>query len=474
MPTYNFIHPDTKAKISITGDTPPDEATLDQIFRESASATPSPKSNKLGYGDILPEVGAIASEAAFGLANLPVKAWKGLKGLKTLATGGTLEEATAAIGDRNAIQSPWKSKMMARLGENVIMPAVNKTAGLLGTDPSNVAAVMEAGGDVASLLGLGGVPFTKSALTSPLAVAQNKVGNAVKISADNAAKKMMALSLKQPKPLAREIRDQNIKTALDNGFVPTNSGVAAMNNAISATERTLADGIAAGNAANVNGTLTKAIQNVEALRHQADVSSNPVGNNALLDAEIARLQAHPLSDPVSGEIPIGTMQEMKVAQGRELQKSYGEQKPQFQNSIDKARVRGMKEELEFQLDSAFPELSATNQKLGTFYALKKQLDNAAKRIYDNQAFGLGMTTKTGSGAMLGGLVGGGTGATLGAAGGALLGVIEHPAIAPLLARQIWKVNKGRVPFKAVLSDVNKRLAAVGVAGITAQTRDTGE
>lgn len=43
MPTYNFIHPETKAKISITGDTPPDEATLDQIFSETAGQAPAPQ-----------------------------------------------------------------------------------------------------------------------------------------------------------------------------------------------------------------------------------------------------------------------------------------------------------------------------------------------------------------------------------------------------------------------------------------------
>ena len=285
------------------------------------------------------------------------------------------------------------------------------------------------------------------------------VANKAAVPLNAAAKKMTDMTLKQGTTLDRKVRDQNVKTALEGNFQPTSKGVDKLNAAIADTELKLKEGIASGDAAKVKGTLDKATANIEGLREQANRSSDPAANNKLIDAELERLQNHPLLDK-SGKVDIATLQKMKVEQGRELQKTYGAEKPQFQNTIDKARVRGFKEELETSLDSAFPELSATNKQLGEFYQLKKSLERAANRIEGNQGVGIALPIKGGAGATIGGMIAGTAGAAVGGGIGTLIGIIEHPAVAPRLAQALYRSHKGKISMRQAKKITVERLDAL--------------
>lgn len=428
---------------------------------ESYQFVDEPVKREWKASDIAREPLAIASEVGAGLLNLPVKAAKGIAGLGTLAMGGSLEDATNTIGNRNAITSPWKSKTFEALGENVISPAVNKVADVTGLDPSTVAAFAEAGGDVATLIGMGW------GAGSPSSVVSNRLGNAAKVTADKTGNGLMAMTLKQPVGLDKFKRAQNVRTAFEGNFMPTVKGSTKLDTEIGSLESLLDQGLARGESQGVNGSFQQALNNVDGLRGQAMNTGSPTHNLGLIDEELARLQGNPNLGGIPGqplEVPIRKMQDMKVQQGRDLQKKYGEEKPQFQTAIDKARVRGFKEELENKLDVAFPELAATNQKLGTYYQLKKSLDNAVNRINNNQGVGIGMPIKAGTGAAMGGMIPG-VGAAAGGSIGMLVGLIEHPAIAPLLARQLYKVNKGKMTHRQALDEVNARM--LSVAGGTA-------
>lgn len=273
------------------------------------------------------------------------------------------------------------------------------------------------------------------------------------------ANKLMDMTLKQGTTIDRATRQQNTQTALEGGFNPYPVGVDNLNGAIDNSINTVKQGIASGDAAGVQGTLDRAKSYVEALRDQANKSSDPEKNNALIDAEIARLQNHPLTDE-NGNIPIGDLQGMKVTQGQEVGNSYGEQKPQFQNVIDKARIRGIKDELEDKLSGAFPELAAENKQLGKYFDLKEVLDRAANRIENNQGIGIGLPIKSGSGAAIGGALGGIPGAAVGGAIGTAIGILEHPQVAPRIAQALYRVNKGAMSFADALATTKQRLYGV--------------
>jgi hypothetical protein len=251
--------------------------------------------------------------------------------------------------------------------------------------------------------------------------------------------KLTDMALKQPTKLKSSVREMNLETAHAGGFRPTPSGVDKLTAAIADTETKLADGLAAGQAKNVRGAFDKAIMNIEDLKGRALRSDDPSGNLKMIDDEIEKLVNHPLAD-TSGTVGIGTLQSMKVEQGRALNKTYGQEQNQFKNLIDKARIRGFKEELESKLATDFPELAATNKQLSQYYDLNKVLENASNRISNNQGVGIGLPIKSGAGAGLGAMFGP-TGAAVGGAIGTGIGVLEHPLVSPVVGQAVYNAAK---------------------------------
>lgn len=86
--------------------------------------------------DVVKEPLKIAADMGAGILNIPVKAAKGIGGLAhfggQLIRGNGLDaafnKATDFIGDKNVVKSPWESKVLSAAGENVVLPAINKTA----------------------------------------------------------------------------------------------------------------------------------------------------------------------------------------------------------------------------------------------------------------------------------------------------------------------------------------------------------
>jgi hypothetical protein len=313
-------------------------------------------------------------------------------------------------------------------------------------------------GVVGSVAGIKGAAKAAPEIVKPLAV---PVLESAAKAGGKLATKLTDMTLKQKTSLKPEVRAQNIEQAHKGGFLPTAKGVDNLNSAIIAKEAELANGIAAGDAAQVKGTFDRSIANLEALREKANRSSDPIKNNALIDSEIAKLKEHPLLD-ANGQVDIGTLQKMKVEQGQAIEPKYGQVAPDaFQIRADKARIRGMKEELESKLDNAFPELSATNKQLGQYYELKKVLTKAANRIQNNQGIGIGLPIKSGAGAAIGGALAGPIGAGIGGTIGTLIGIVEHPSIAPRLARQLYKASKGAMSYAEALKTTKARIADIG-------------
>lgn len=536
MPTYMITDNQTGRKFKVSGDSPPSESEMMQIFadmggskssRTVGNPNASPAETEAMRRKFVADEGTLttrvkdyftaqtpAAESPADFATRVVPESAGRLIPRTLAAaymamkGQTAPIVKAFTSERdNPNYRPGEEMRANALGTvRGVADFVTAPTGLLGLDRAKEAWTSDPAG---SLLAVS--PLIKPTARGVVRAPESVLSATSRLSG-KAANKLTEMTLKQPTTNVKpEVRAQNVKVALEEGYLPNAKGVENLNTIIAKTEAKLAEGISAGDAAGVKGTLKKAISNIEALREKANLSSDPAKNNALIDAEIVRLKNHPLQEgfqPVQsfkefsqgkmgkymkeegghgpamqriaqeykeyksnantgeGEIPIADIQQMKVTQGRELQKTYGEEKPQFQNTIDKARVRGLKEELESALDVAFPELAATNKKLGEYYNLKKALERAANRISNNQGIGIGAPIKAGSGAAIGGMLGGVEGAAIGSAIGTMIGVIEHPAVAPRLARQLYKASKGTMTYKQALAKVRQRIADISFAGVS--------
>ena len=130
--------------------------------------TEEPPAPESGLKSTLMEIPRLGSEIVSGIANLPVKAYKGYKGLlaagKAGVEGKTLDESlqagTEAIGDRNAIKSPLApSKTGEFIGKKVIQPGIKGISIATGLPEEAVSGGVEAVGDIAGLMGLkAGIP----------------------------------------------------------------------------------------------------------------------------------------------------------------------------------------------------------------------------------------------------------------------------------------------------------------------------
>jgi hypothetical protein len=398
--------------------------------------------------------------------------------------------------------SPDTPKTLAELGKNVLrgpLEFIPYAGEALGGRSATEAWQTNPGFGAMTLAGAAGM--AKAARPTGAAAPKPAASGGV---LDAAATKLYDMTLKQGTTLKPEIRRQNVKTGLEGGYLPTSKGVDKLAADVSVAERQIATGIESGDAAAVRGTLDRAITNVESLREQAKRSANPEANMAKIDAEIERLRGNPMQEGVApvppfkefskgkmgpymkeegshgaamqrlsreykeakvkasetrGDIPISEMQKMKVEQGRAIkyQQKTGQAVDPFQATIDKARIRGLKEELEVQLFDVFPELKQTNQKLGQMYQLQDVLERAASRIENNQGIGIGLPIKGGAGATIGGMMGGPAGAAIGGGVGTMIGIIEHPAVAPRLATALFRAKRGKITMKQARSEAAKRL-----------------
>lgn len=532
MPKYTVTDPTTGQKLTLTGDSPPTEAELNEIFASTkqvklsgpqvqAEGEQLPESTDAWAGD--PSAPGGSKKIMGQTLQAPADPYSGLKdfGRNSLTAigaglGGVAGFATPVPGGLaagtllgggagkllgNAIfgeAQPEAPKVNPAAGQgfsanaiemakNVPSSAANTVMGgigmmgdlskaqadvLTGVNPQAGQQTLQGLVDMVKNLGRGDEwvtnPVGNLATLGLLVEPAIKTGKAIarpplKLS-EGLANKLTDMTLKQGTTLKPSIRKQNVQTALEGGYIPNEKGVDKLNKDTRAIENKLSEGIQASDAANVQGTLDKAISNIEALRGEADRSSNPERNNALIDAEIERLSNNPMVNDTGG-IPAGDLQKMKVEQQRTVkyQEKTGQAPDAFQATIDKARIRGMKEELETKVFDVFPELSNTNKQLGKQYQLSDVLERAASRIQNNQGIGIGLPIKSGAGAGLGSAFGT-EGAVIGGVIGTMVGIIEHPSVAPRLAQMLYKANKGAISMNEAMKVTKDRLSKI-VEGI---------
>ncbi len=131
-------------------------------------AGPPAPEQESGLKSTLMEIPRLGSEIVSGMANIPVKAYKGYKGIAAMGQAAlqgkgldeSLQAGTAAIGDRNAVKSPLApSKTGEFIGKKVIQPGIKSVSETTGLPEELVSGGVEAAGDIAGLYGLkAGIP----------------------------------------------------------------------------------------------------------------------------------------------------------------------------------------------------------------------------------------------------------------------------------------------------------------------------
>lgn len=179
MPTYKITDPATGKTVRLTGDSPPSETELNQIFSNihgtkksapspaSKQSTPTPAAApetsmwsrfKNQLSNDVAEPFRVASEAVTGTLSAANKAYKGIThGIPavagTLAGGGTVDNALSAgkeaMGD-TTIHSPLAPSRTNKVIGGVIGEGVNKLGRVTG-QPELVNGLAEAGGDILAL-----------------------------------------------------------------------------------------------------------------------------------------------------------------------------------------------------------------------------------------------------------------------------------------------------------------------------------
>lgn len=329
----------------------------------------------------------IASETASQLANLPVKAYKGLTGLAAtggaLAGGASLDEAlqegTNQIGNRNLITSPLEQSRISKFIGNDIGKETNMLGRITG-QPELVQGAVEAGGDIASLLAMNpSAKIAKSAAKSALGVLpeQDIYGSAVKLP----------LAKKWVKDLpGKEInRRQNaINAGMNEGILPNELGLNQAKTLVDKTTKLANDTVSAydglGHAIAWEDLKDKALSYARSIA----LKSKPEILNKYID-KVWRdfMKGRP---EVAEPSVLQSVKQQKYTEANYAASSANKSAlTQVREAINKGIARAAKEHLE----SISPDIKNINSKLSSYIDLHDALETAVPRIQNANLVGLG-------------------------------------------------------------------------------------
>jgi hypothetical protein len=243
------------------------------------------------------------------------------------------------------------------------------------------------------------------------------------------ANKLYASSLKMGtgKAISQADRAARIQTGLEVGAVPTEKGLAKVNDLIGGIDDAIKAPItaAAGQGKTVNADAV--ISHLEGLKKTFTKQANPKPDLDIIDSTIAGFKEFH-----GQEIPIDIAQEIKRGTYLQLKGKYGK----LGNAgieAEKGLARGLKEEIYKALESQYPELKALGQKEGAYLALNQSLENAVKRIQNRDIIGIGTPIAAGAGGIIAG--------TPGAFVGFLARVVDMPQVKARLAIALNRAAK---------------------------------
>ena len=415
MPTYKITDPASGKTLKLTGDSPPTEAELTQIFgsvsQKESPAPPKetevPETKKEGksvggfLGNALNDAGDIAS-GVYNMVRHPIDT---ATGLGKLAVGGSaaiqkklglLDRDVPIEGESSArkLAAPFVEAyrnpggipgQLAEYGYNKPVSAAFTLSGGLGTagaaaragSASRIANAMSAGSQVANPINMAGKIGTSGASAlSKLGLPEKLYGSALKLPISEKWIKVAG-----DNEISR--RKGAIKAGIENEVMPTEYGLAKATKLEKET-RGVIDSLINENSSKIEGVTTADIvrNGLKDAYNKASRSSDPVGMKAFIDEMSDKFLEH------GEKIPVNKLQEIKRQLYNEV-KYASEESKSLPGQLASVGKKGLAHEAMIALEQRFPDLKLLNKKDASLIALKEGIQRAAARIENQDMVGLG-------------------------------------------------------------------------------------
>ena len=470
MPKYRITDPETKKTVRLTGDSPPTEQELTEIFEGIQGTPQAPVS--IEPSPIQQENIGWMKTIASGLKNLPEGLWDyGVETVKALTIdlpktlegtahliAGTIEKAIPGEQsyEKNvdAMVDYYKEKYGSI--ENLKKTIAENPEEIL-TDASTFvipggAAVKGVGvATKAKPIIQAGSKMTKAgAMMEPLNIAKGAVTLPLKLMPEKVPIALYQSATKFNTTLSSKQRMAVTKTALkaQHQIAPTIKGMERLRDLIDSYNVEVARSIERASKTAEPFRFGKLYSGLNKLQRAAEFTADEPGKVAAA-FKATRKQIEKGLEKSQFRTP---QQVQKIKQNiyKELQSFYEKQKAApTRVKIRKLIAKNAKEMLE----SIAPEIKRLNKNEGALIDLWEAVERKANRVSNRDLIGIGLPLKTGAGAGVGYMIGGEVGGSIAGSIGLILGIIDSPQIKAKLALTMARVKEAGIKINPTTAGI---------------------
>ena len=443
MPTYKVTDPTTGKSLRITGDSPPTEQELNEVFAGVESKSVAPVEDKM-------PLGTMAIEAVKNIPSSAVETGKAFiepfkhpietgKQIGKLVIGGA-EKLIPGRQEQEETFDQFTSFLKERYGN---VENVKKT---IAKDPvgfsTDLASIFTGGGAVIKGIGTAGklskvatvgkIIEKSGTVFDPYNVAKLALKAPFKAAPQNFIKKAYESAAKFSTVLTEKQRNNLVNTALKHDITPTVRGLRKSRQLIDDYNDQITNMIEEASKTNQKIPIGRMFDGFDDLKQSLmENSGEPIKASKAVDSvksEILKAENKLNRSELS---PIEA-QKKKQRIYRELEKEY------TKISLHPVRVEvrmAIAKNLKESIEEIIPEVKQLNAKEGALIELNKSIQRSANRIQNRDIMGIGVPIKGG----VGGIIGGAEGAIA----AITFGLLDTPAIKSRLAIVVNNLkNKG--------------------------------
>lgn len=345
---------------------------------------------------------------------------------------------------------------------------------------ADLATVFAAGGGALKLAGKasGAAPVASAGQTlskvanavDPVNMAREGVRKAVVAATpESLAANMYQSAAKFPTTMDPAQRTKIVNTALDEGIMPTQSGVEKAKTMIDDLNEQVISKIDAATQSGQRIAVDDLFQYLDDVRANARLSGEPVANLKAINRIEEQIRGTwgggqkkphqhgakpqglvdqhgrpiPSRTPKQGKVFLDPKEAQRIKQNIYKEVNYASEKVLFKDDAKKAVARAAKVELE----KIYPELKGLNAKEGALLSLLEEIERSANRISNRDFSGIGLPIKGTAGSSVGGSLGGELGAKVGAVVGLAQGILDVPSVKARIAIAIRQAKRGEMSRK---------------------------
>lgn len=418
MPTYKVTDPSTGKTIRLTGDSPPTEQELNDIFSQvGGQAKTEPQQTAQGKSvrgfvvnaaKDIPEI----AKGIFGLVTNngePILSDKGpIMGLVNTVKGGgqavlgsyfpnafpeyarmdtpairQAMETYAPVGESILNPSGIPSRMLDYGYEHPLQAAMNLSAG---------AGMLGKVAEVGNLARTASVLGKVSDVTNPINAAVNGPMSIVQKVGRSMAPSLYESAMKIPPSVGKGVRDAAVKTGLEGRYPVTEGGLNKLRSNIDVLNKEIDNVISTGAKGGKTVDMMSVVSRIDDLKDF--YKDYPRAKKYLADLDAIQTEILKTNDLT---IPVNQAQKMKQRIYQINRKHYGDMKS-VDVEADKAVARGLKEEIVKQ----HPELKVLNAKDSSLISFEEFLERAVNRSRNYDVIRMGDAIMSVGGSVVGG------------------------------------------------------------------------